>query len=919
MQKVVNVLLMGIILLTGIPTSDAQMHQRRFPSTLAGFCLVGNWQAPTDMDTINILTAQYGSATADDVKQWEFDNSDIVTGGFGAQLNWQHTALGYEYWHTIVLGDTSDALRKRSIANGLDYEGFSLHFKQDTIINTTTVGVQDTFWMGRLEAGSADHATHYGNPLTQSDVFRGVSAGGGLFVYALEPFVEIQVSLSRNGEGSPTFAIEYPSAVDADFNITQWSPANILLDTTNGFTQSGIIRIAFPRDWKYAKLYPPHAFYSGYLQNGGGCFALRIRASGFTTRPLVQAIKTIPAIEILDGEPYVGVLHEGTAQAATSDTITFASSASNRNDQYKDMLVKIVEGKGTGQVRLITSYSGSTRTAKVSPNWENLPDNTSVYKIVRRVVRIRGWDPANDRNGDGWVDDGEYANLANPNATARLKHYSRVIHTNAWVSSSAWNVANVWNPDYRETLAQVVSDRWQRNGYKGCYVDDATGGGLGSPWVNRQRATSPYILQGGHLLEYDGGSVDRDDPTGYDWFTGYLQTIRHVKRITGTQWLGANISNRNPFTDTYAKRFMGELDWYLCEDVLKLSDYVDWWGGLMRRPGWIYPAIAKSGGRSFLFAHHANYQASGINTRETWERNTVTLLAYYYMVNIPDSTYILFWNHSYWYGSQNTDTNIYWKAGVPKNIAYQPTRVLKVDIGLPENSIPEGKRPMDLTWYGLTGGDFFKIGDSTSTELRLPDGTVVPTTPTYIYILHVIDPRVRREGGVEVPYDAVYARNYTKGLILYRLAHMYSGIQNYSQSRVSVPLPGTYRVLNFDGTLGPPVNQVEMYGGQGLILVKDDGMAESPQIEINVQTDKANPQPLDVVTVIVTVQNKGAQEAHNVRVRHNIPSEATYVRGSLKIDGAQQQDPVDTSVINLTIPSIPAGGQAIIQFQMVIR
>jgi len=36
-------------------------------------------------------------------------------------------------------------------------------------------------------------------------------------------------------------------------------------------------------------------------------------------------------------------------------------------------------------------------------------------------VYVPGWDPANDRNGDGYVDDAEFANLANPSATARRR------------------------------------------------------------------------------------------------------------------------------------------------------------------------------------------------------------------------------------------------------------------------------------------------------------------------------------------------------------------------------------------------------------------------------------------------------------------------------------------------------------------
>ena len=277
---------------------------------------------------------------------------------------------------------------------------------------------------------------------------------------------------------------------------------------------------------------------------------------------------------------------------------------------------------------------------------------------------------------------------------------------------------------------------------------------------------------------------------------------------------------------------------------------MDWWGGLALRPGWIYPAIAARGSLSALFAHHRNYSAEGRNTRETWEYRTKHLLAYYYMVNIPGKTSITFWNHSYNYGSDNTTANIYWKAGVPKNYAYLPKRMLQVDIGVPANAIPEGKQPMHLQWYPISGSTMYKIGDTASTQLTLPNGTEVPTIPTYIYILQQIDSRNGTgQNGLRIPYDAVYARNYTKGLVLMRLKYIYSGISDsiYENTPVTVQLPGTYRVVNYDGTLGPPVTEVSIRGGEGIILASAS-QTTAPNVQLSISADKQNPKPLDAVS-----------------------------------------------------------------------
>jgi uncharacterized repeat protein (TIGR01451 family) len=166
----------------------------------------------------------------------------------------------------------------------------------------------------------------------------------------------------------------------------------------------------------------------------------------------------------------------------------------------------------------------------------------------------------------------------------------------------------------------------------------------------------------------------------------------------------------------------------------------------------------------------------------------------------------------------------------------------------------------------------------------------------------------------------VYARNYTKGLVLMRLKYIYSGISDstYQYTPVTVQLPGTYRVVNYDGTLGPPVTEVAIRGGEGIILVAAS-QTNAPSVQLSMNVDKHNPKPLDVVTVTITATNTGNAEARNVRVTHDIPQGATYVRGSLKLNGNALPDPTDPRKIDMTVGSIPAGGQATVVFQMVIR
>jgi len=93
-----------------------------------------------------------------------------------------------------------------------------------------------------------------------------------------------------------------------------------------------------------------------------------------------------------------------------------------------------------------------------------------------------GWDPANDRNRDGRVDDAEAANLANPKATARQMKQARV-PIYYWGPPRDDFVMNVGHPAYQEFMATVHAPA-EAEGYDGLYFDtvppDVAGPGRGS-------------------------------------------------------------------------------------------------------------------------------------------------------------------------------------------------------------------------------------------------------------------------------------------------------------------------------------------------------------------------------------------------------------------------------------------------------
>jgi hypothetical protein len=102
-----------------------------------------------------------------------------------------------------------------------------------------------------------------------------------------------------------------------------------------------------------------------------------------TTQETVEAAAVDGALEHIDvtvgGTGYIN--NTGTAQAGTSTTITLASGASVTDDIYNTMSVYITSGTGSGQLRTITDYVGTTKVATVA-TWGTNPDATSVYEVM---------------------------------------------------------------------------------------------------------------------------------------------------------------------------------------------------------------------------------------------------------------------------------------------------------------------------------------------------------------------------------------------------------------------------------------------------------------------------------------------------------------------------------------------------------
>jgi prepilin-type N-terminal cleavage/methylation domain-containing protein len=125
------------------------------------------------------------------------------------------------------------------------------------------------------------------------------------------------------------------------------------------------------------------------LPVGAGCLSPLAQRANSDVLVVRHAETCVPGVGNCDaavaGRLYLQVpscaaeTNAGTAQLATSNSITLASSASAVDNDYVGLSIRTVAGVGVGQSRTISAYSGSSKVATVSTAWTTIPNNTTTY------------------------------------------------------------------------------------------------------------------------------------------------------------------------------------------------------------------------------------------------------------------------------------------------------------------------------------------------------------------------------------------------------------------------------------------------------------------------------------------------------------------------------------------------------------
>ena len=248
---------------------------------------------------------------------------------------------------------------------------------------------------------------------------------------------------------------------------------------------------------------------------------------------------------------------------------------------------------------------------------------------------VPGWNPANDRNRDGQIDDAEFAERVDAKASARRLGDARV-PIYYWGPPVKDFIMNVGHPLYQEYLGTVWAPRCVR-GFDGLFID----------------TTTPNVPIGGPKFEFPAG-----DPQGRTWLAAMQLMLARVKMGIGKRLLTGNCWHAKPFV----------LDGTEWENWLNIAAPVGRVEAMLRA----VIDIDRRGKIQFVQynpAYHPKESAFGVKVEVDKARDQIYGLALYYLCH-GDRTYFGFGQHPYIRSERKWFDAIAYDVGQPKGPYY---------------------------------------------------------------------------------------------------------------------------------------------------------------------------------------------------------------------------------------------------------
>jgi hypothetical protein len=213
------------------------------------------------------------------------------------------------------------------------------------------------------------------------------------------------------------------------------------------------------------------------------------------------------SLDIFVDDRFVGTagtaVSTGTARAGTAGSITLAASGPATTGYYNQCYVRITGGTGSGQVRQVAAYNGSTKVVTTDTAWATTPNATSTYSIDQSPIGFAL------HGNDGSIN---YLNLTFPVASPSTPIVRKItLMSSQFMGVNIGQTDSVWPaPPVGQLSMLVVGDSYW----------DGTSAPLAQPIMAHQIAQELGV----QLINLSSGS------TGW-WTRGTNNRLNFLNRI----------------------------------------------------------------------------------------------------------------------------------------------------------------------------------------------------------------------------------------------------------------------------------------------------------------------------------------------------------------------------------------------------
>ncbi len=704
-------------------------------------------------------------------------------------------------------------------AGGFDEEGAFYHSGATHVVsgaNGNSTVPPDVFWYitrylanGTITDKFID-GTQFGQPVpayanrdpvtpAMPAVTFGTHVGDYIILAHPEKFRELNITLSTVAVSPFAFAVDYADTVDGSGNITHWTPFTPAADTTSGLTASG--KITFDDGSHLTN--PPAATPAWVpcdLSVGGGnwwktsVYAIRVRTTNAGgTVPIASSIKT----------------HDYIGSSPTGGTLkVFDYTADTDHDGYLNPTQYALRASGKDayfayEGRLIIDNYGMTRYAQ---HQSNAHARAWVVDVQTRLMNFYSLAKALFLDNEGY---------------AASDFLSWTLNTATWLDGALH--------DDNADMANIGTD---------------SGTLRTALWASIYSAGNPRYL----LPNISGSLVTQTAP--------YVQACQTLWNESVVRPALFGYTNVDGFIADCATRFGYSPPCHMMVlDVSPLTAYAN--------SGVFSAGITGSGGSTYLATYGARWHLGG--------------LALVYLAAKPPYTWIAWQvggNPARTWGNDGVQGDGHWSNAVSVNIGV-PTGVATDGGVLDEatavaaapsaststsgGSIPaSASNPGASPWlWKATYGDqncetqpspasspgIVTTGSTSTLTFQSPPASGL--TPGWFIYVSNGDGNFWRQGGpyavgspvtltsltigsgtkppTILPQRKLYARDFSLGYVLYMPVAEKLGTQRGTMADVSAlpyTLPGSYRPINDDGSIGSAVSSGTIRGGEGLLFLK---------------------------------------------------------------------------------------------------